>query len=321
MPSAKRERQRANRALGQEQARVARRVERRKRSAKWTGVLIGGLVALAVLLAFLVSRGDDDGDSVSTDASATSGATTATSAPGTTEGTARTVGDPAVDDITCNDTVPAPNPARPTFTAPPEMTIDPAHTYVATLTTSCGDIEVTLDATDAPNTVNSFVFLIRQGFYDGLTFHRAVPDFVIQGGDPEGTGGGGPGYEFADENIDAPYAQGSLAMANSGPNTNGSQFFICTGTQPNCGLTQAYNNFGTVSEGLEVARKIEAFSAADGPPTRTIYILSATVTETDADGALVPEPTTTAAGDTATTAVGAGDTTTTTQADSTTSSS
>jgi cyclophilin family peptidyl-prolyl cis-trans isomerase len=303
-------------------------VERRKRSAKWTGLLVGGLVALAVLLAFLVSRGDDDGDGVSTDSStSTSAAGTPTSAQAITDGTARTIGDPAVDDITCNDTIPEPNPARPTFTAAPELTIDATHTYVATLTTSCGDIEITLDAANAPNTVNSFVFLIRQGFYDGLTFHRTVPDFVIQSGDPEGTGGGGPGYEFADENTDAPYSQGSLAMANSGPNTNGSQFFICTGTQPNCGLDQAYNNFGTVSAGLEVARKIEAFGAADGPPSRTIFILSASVTETDADGEVVPEPTTTtAAGADAgeSTTSGASTTTggtTTDQADSTTTSS
>jgi cyclophilin family peptidyl-prolyl cis-trans isomerase len=217
-----------------------------------------------------------------------------------------------VDGITCDTDTPTPPDPRPTFTAAPALTIDATHTYVATVTTSCGAFDITLDAKNAPNTTNNFVFLARAGFYDALTFHRAVPDFVIQGGDPDGNGSGGPGYEFADENITQPYQQGSVAMANSGPNTNGSQFFVCTGTQPNCGLTQAYNNFGMVTKGLEVARKIEAFSAADGPPDRPLYIKTVTITETDASGAVVPEPTTTttaAAGDSSTTA--AGDTTTT----------
>jgi cyclophilin family peptidyl-prolyl cis-trans isomerase len=319
MPSAKRERQRANREMGRQEAHAARRSARRKRSATFTTVLVGGLVAVALLLAFLVSRGDDD-DVVETESSLTTAAA-ATTALDTTA-TARTIGDAAVDGITCDDVVPtAPDP-RPTFSAAPEQTIDTTHTYVATLDTSCGAIEITLDVADAPITSNNFVTLARAGFYTATIFHRAVPDFVIQGGDPEGTGAGGPGYEFADENITEPYQQGSVAMANSGPNTNGSQFFICTGTQANCGLTQAYNNFGSVTKGLEVARKIEAFSASDGPPSRTIFLKSVTITETDASGTVVPEPTTTttAAATTTPATTAAGDTTATTIASTTTTS-
>jgi cyclophilin family peptidyl-prolyl cis-trans isomerase len=308
MPSAKRERQRANRDLGREQAAQARRTARRKRSATFTSVLVVGLLAVALLLAFLVSRGDDDDDTVATDTSAA-----------TTVVTARATGDAAVDAITCDDEVPTGPSPRPTFSAAPPQTIDSTHTYVATFATSCGSFQATLDAVDAPITSNNFVFLARAGFYDGLTFHRAVPDFVIQGGDPDGNGGGGPGYEFADENIDEPYQQGSLAMANSGPNTNGSQFFVCTGTQANCGLTQAYNNFGMVTQGLEVARKLEAFSSADGPPNRPLYIKSVTITETDAGGTVVPEPTTTTAATSDTTAA-TGDTTATTTAATTATS-
>ncbi len=299
MPSAKRERQRANREMGREQAAQARRSARRKRSATLTTVLVVGLVAAALLLAFLVSRGGDD-DTVVTETSSTTATTTA--------GTARTVGDAAVDSITCDSDTPTPPDPRPSFPAAPALTIDATHTYVATLATSCGSFDITLDAKDAPNTTNNFVFLARSGFYDALTFHRAVPDFVIQGGDPDGDGSGGPGYEFADENITQPYQQGSVAMANSGPDTNGSQFFVCTGTQPNCGLTQDYNNFGMVTKGLEVARKIEAFSSGDGPPDRPLYIKTVTITETDASGTVVPEPTTTTtapAAETSTTAAGA----------------
>ena len=117
--------------------------------------------------------------------------------------------------------------AAKSWSAPPAMTIDPKATYTADMTTSEGDIQIRLDPAAAPKTVNNFVFLAREGFYDGLTFHRVIPDFVIQGGDPEGTGSGGPGYSFEDELPDeGQYEVGSVAMANAGPNTNGSQFFI-----------------------------------------------------------------------------------------------
>ena len=132
------------------------------------------------------------------------------------------------------------------------MTIDQKKTYKVTLETSCGAIELLLDAKDAPVTVNSFVFLVGKHFYDGLTFHRVVPEFVIQGGCPEGTGRGGPGYRFADEPVKGEYTIGAVAMANAGPDTNGSQFFICI---DDCRrkLQPSYNLFGYVTDGLVVA--------------------------------------------------------------------
>ncbi len=141
------------------------------------------------------------------------------------------------------------------YTAP-EQVIDPAHRYVATITTDRGDIVIALDPARAPKSVNNFVFLAREGFYDGLTFHRVVDDFVIQGGCPEGSGRGGPGYRFDDEPVQGEYEPGAVAMANSGPNTNGSQFFICT-VDDRHKLTKAYNLFGQVVKGMDVVGQIK----------------------------------------------------------------
>jgi len=139
--------------------------------------------------------------------------------------------------------------------AKPEQVIDPKARYLATLTTDRGDIELALDATRAPRTVNNFVFLSGEGFYDGLIFHRVVDGFVVQGGCPEGTGRGGPGYKFEDEPVQGDYIAGSVAMANSGPNTNGSQFFIST-VDNRRSLTKSYNLFGQVVKGMEVVGAI-----------------------------------------------------------------
>ena len=138
----------------------------------------------------------------------------------------------------------------------PAFEIDPAATFVVTFATDKGDLVATLDAALAPTTVNHFVVQARAGFYDGLTFHRVVPGFVIQGGDPEGTGRGGPGYKFADEPVRAPYVLGALAMANAGPDTNGSQFFICIDDCTDK-LQPLYNLFGNVTTGIEVAKSIQ----------------------------------------------------------------
>jgi cyclophilin family peptidyl-prolyl cis-trans isomerase len=137
----------------------------------------------------------------------------------------------------------------------PAFEIDPAATFEVTIATPKGDIVMALDAKLAPTTVNHFVAQARQGFYDGLTFHRVVPGFVIQGGDPDGTGRGGPGYKFADEPVQGAYTLGAVAMANAGPNTNGSQFFICI---EDCQdkLQPLYNLFGYVTSGIEVAQGI-----------------------------------------------------------------
>jgi cyclophilin family peptidyl-prolyl cis-trans isomerase len=124
--------------------------------------------------------------------------------------------------------------------------------YRATITTDRGPIVMDLDPQLAPNTVNNFVGLARTGYYDGLTFHRVVPEFVIQGGCPEGSGRGGPGYKFADEPVKSEYRRGAVAMANSGPDTNGSQFFICI-DECQSKLAPSYNLFGYVTEGMDVA--------------------------------------------------------------------
>jgi peptidyl-prolyl cis-trans isomerase B (cyclophilin B) len=134
----------------------------------------------------------------------------------------------------------------------PEAQTDETKVYRATITTDRGAIVMDLDPKLAPVTVNNFVGLARGGYYDGLTFHRVVPEFVIQGGCPEGSGRGGPGYKFADEPVQDEYRLGAVAMANSGPDTNGSQFFICI---DDCRrkLAPSYNLFGYVVEGIDVA--------------------------------------------------------------------
>ena len=136
------------------------------------------------------------------------------------------------------------------------MQIDENTIYQIAIDTDRGTITMELDPQLAPNSVNHFVALARDGFYNGLTFHRVVPDFVIQGGDPEGSGRGGPGYKWPDEPVKGEYTVGAVAMANAGPNTNGSQFFICI---DDCRrkLDKAYNLFGYVIDGIDVAQRIE----------------------------------------------------------------
>jgi len=144
----------------------------------------------------------------------------------------------------------------------PEMEIDTNTIYTVTLGTSKGTIVMDLDPRLAPRSVNHFVVLAKRGFYTGLTFHRVVPDFVIQGGDPEGSGRGGPGYKWDDEPVKAEYTLGAVAMANAGKNTNGSQFFICI---DDCTrkLDKLYNLFGYVTEGIEVAKAISIGDTMD----------------------------------------------------------
>ena len=145
-----------------------------------------------------------------------------------------------------------------TYTSPPEMQIDAGKSYQAKITTDRGTIHVDLLASDAPETVNNFVFLAKDGFYDGVTFHRVIDDFMVQGGDPTGTGTGGPGYKFKDEKSALKLRHegpGTLSMANSGPNTNGSQFFI-THVQTDW-LDGKHAVFGRVSKGQDVVDKIE----------------------------------------------------------------
>ena len=140
---------------------------------------------------------------------------------------------------------------------PPAMQIDPQTTYRITIETNRGDMELELYPEYAPKTVNNFVFLAQEGFYDEVVFHRVINDFMIQGGDPTGTGSGGPGYKFEDEVAENPlrHETAVISMANAGPNTNGSQFFITHSPQPH--LDGMHTVFGKVVEGLEIVNAIQ----------------------------------------------------------------
>lgn len=170
------------------------------------------------------------------------------------------------------------------YSAPPPMQIDPARAYSATIETTKGPLQVALFAAEAPKTVNNFVFLAREGFYDGVTFHRIIKGFMVQTGDPTGTGTGGPGYRFEDEPVRRSYTRGTLAMANSGPNTNGSQFFI---VHQDTDLPPNYTIFGQITQGLEVLDAIADTPVTMGNsgdpvpslPTEAVRILRITIHE------------------------------------------
>ena len=163
------------------------------------------------------------------------------------------------------------------YSAPPSFDIDLAKTHSATIDTNHGEISIRFFAEDAPQTVNNFAFLAGEGFYDGVIFHRVVHGFVIQGGDPTGTGRGGPGYTFRDE-LDKPrsYQRGTVAMANAGPNTNGSQFFICL---EKVGLPHSYTIFGEVTDGMEAVDAIAGLSLRGEKPIDDAVIRSVTISE------------------------------------------
>ena len=251
MATAKRQRKRAFRQARQAQAQAARR---RARFLRRGGLVLAAVAAVVVVIYF-VNRGSSKSTAVST--SKTTAAASHTQCPN-------------------------PNGSSPrmtSFSAPPPMCISTGKTYSATVNTDVGTFTVALDAKSAPKTVNNFVFLAREHFYDGLTFHRVIPGFVVQGGDPQGNGSGGPGYKFADELPKAgAYKVGSLAMANSGPNTNGSQFFVITGTQ-GTQLPPNYSLFCTVSSGMDVVKQIEAGGSQSGTPTTVHKMTKVTITE------------------------------------------
>lgn len=155
------------------------------------------------------------------------------------------------------------------------MSLDPTLRYSATLDTSCGRIEVDLQAERSPLAVNNFVFLAREGYYDGCPVHRVVPGFVVQGGDPTGTGRGGPGYRFADElEGRGQYREGAVAMANAGPDTNGSQFFICLAS---VALPHAYTIFGQVTAGMDAVHAFAALPRRGEQPKGDAKIHSVTI--------------------------------------------
>lgn len=219
-----------------------------------------GVLALAAPLA-LAGCGADD--STTEDASATGTAASSPSAAdsGTAEPAAAEC--PPADGAADRST---------TFASAPPMCLTPGVDYSAVITTDAGEVTVDLLEEKAPETVNNFVFLARNNYYEGITFHRVIPGFMIQGGDPQGTGSGGPGYQFADElPADGEYEIGSLAMANAGPDTNGSQFFIITG-ESGVSLPPDYSLFGTVTEGMEAVTAIEGDGSSQGSP-RTVHTI------------------------------------------------
>ena len=176
------------------------------------------------------------------------------------------------------------NPTGNIQKEPPKMTIDLTKKYSAVITTTEGVIKITLYADKTPITVNNFVSLSRDNFYNNVIFHRVLKGFMIQGGDPEGTGSGGPGYSFSDEPFDGEYTRGTIAMANAGPNTNGSQFFIMHKDYP---LQKNYVIFGKVNEGLEVVDRIaeaEVTVSSGGEaskPVKPVKILSVEIIESN----------------------------------------
>lgn len=186
------------------------------------------------------------------------------------------------------DTMPAQPAPKGKYDKYPAMTIDPNKKYTATIATSMGDIQVELFAKDAPKTVNNFVFLAKDKFYDNMKFHRVIKDFMIQTGDPHGDGTGGPGYNFEDElNNGHVYETGVVAMANAGKNTNGSQFFIGSGDKVK-GLKNVpnYTIFGKVTSGMDVVQKIAAVKVKENPvikepsvPVEPVILKSITIKE------------------------------------------
>jgi cyclophilin family peptidyl-prolyl cis-trans isomerase len=195
---------------------------------------------------------------------------------------------PRAQQVACGGKIPAAaSTKKKSYSSAPDQSLDPSTTYTWKLQTSCGEIDIALDVKDSPKTANSVVFLTRQGFYDGTFFHRIAPNFVIQGGDPGGTGTGGPGYKTVDP-IPAgfKYVNGTVAMAKAGneaAGTSGSQFFIVTSDTGGGGLTPDYAVLGHVTAGADVVQKIAATSTGqDGPPDPAkgkTYIEKATVVE------------------------------------------
>ena len=151
------------------------------------------------------------------------------------------------------------------WSSPPTMRVDANKQYTARITTTMGEMNVNLLVREAPTAVNNFVFLAREGFYDGVKFHRVIKGFMVQTGDPKGDGTGGPGYTFVDEPVGSNYDRGVLAMANRGPNTNGSQFFIVHGDEVNLRLPKNYTIFGKITQGVEVVDQIASVPVSASP--------------------------------------------------------
>jgi cyclophilin family peptidyl-prolyl cis-trans isomerase len=284
----KRERQKANRALRQQEQQ---RAQTRRRGLRIGLVVVGAVVAIfAVVWVGGRFAGSDDGSSdavtdTGADGAFSTGDLDASGDSATSDTLVTDTGPPDTEPVVLADPADCPptdgsGEAQSSFAAPPPMCLDPDVVYDAVVTTNMGEFTIELDQDQAPNTVNNFVFLARNLYYDDTLCHRIIPDFVVQCGDPTATGTGGPGYEFDDElPEEGEYQTGSVAMANSGPNTNGSQFFIVTGDQ-GAALPPSYSLFGQVTEGFDsTVLAMEAAGSAGGTPTEDVEIISIEIVE------------------------------------------
>jgi cyclophilin family peptidyl-prolyl cis-trans isomerase len=217
---------------------------------RWIILAVFTVIAVGVVAAVLISRAGGDSSSTSTSASGADG---------------------------CKQ-VEAPQPKKVSLKAP-KQTLKPGEEATAVVQTSCGTFKIALDTERAPKTANSFAYLSEEGFYDNLTFHRIVPEFVIQGGDPLGTGTGGPGYKVVEKPpANLAYTKGTVAMAKSSaepPGSSGSQFYVVTGAD--AGLPPEYALVGKVSEGLDVVERIGKLGTASEKPKQTVLIETITI--------------------------------------------
>ena len=286
MGTAKRERKKMNREMGRQAQETA---AKRQKTTKTTVRIVGAIVIILALffgIAFLTNDDSTDNASPVTTTVDAYASTTVAAGDATTTVPSDTAA-PADFVYGTTECPPVEGAATQTqdFSDSFALCIDPTKTYTAVVKTNMGTYSAVLDAAKAPGTVNNFVSLARNKYFDGTTCHRAIPGFMIQCGDPTATGSGGPGYKFADELPAAgEYKIGSLAMANSGPNTNGSQFFVISGDQ-GVSLPPSYTLFGQVTEGLDST--VVALDAAGNddpsangmPPLKEIKIESITITE------------------------------------------
>jgi len=270
VPSDKRARQRAAR---EERLAAEARAKKRRKQIRNT-VIVVVIAGVILLIVFLTSSNSPK--------KSTSSTTTTTVAGHSKDATLQA----AANKIAVADGCPASTSARVNtqqYSAAPPMTINTADTYSATIKTTTGTFTIALDAKAAPVTVNSFVFLADKGYFNCVIFHRVIPGFVDQTGDPTGTGTGGPGYEFANENIPKAYATGDVAMANSGANTNGSQFFVVVAggaSTLDADLSSGgYSLFGQVGSGQNVVNTINSEGSSAGTPDVTQRMLSVTISD------------------------------------------
>jgi cyclophilin family peptidyl-prolyl cis-trans isomerase len=281
---------------------AARRQAERDAAARRRNLIVGsaaGVLALIVVIGGLgVLLGDDTQPAASSQTPSVSPPASASpsAAPGTKTGTVTPTAANESGEVACGAVAPAKaGKPKPQFAGPPPMAIDTKATYTATMVTSCGTIVLELDAKRAPQTVNSFLFLTDKGFFDGQYFHRLDTSIdVIQGGDPSGTGSSGPGYAIPDElKGKLSYTPGTIAMANAGPDTGGSQFFIITGPNgTNLDGNPNYTIFGRIVDGLNVAQEIQALPIQDPKaadlsgqrPKLAVYIEKVTIEKTGGGG-------------------------------------